>query len=94
MGKENEAYQEVLSQVSDVVGEMYEKYRRGKGLEDEKNTERQLEILASKKYISITYISDLSLIADYYVRGMEETYTSRLLDYRIRVRSQIESIPY
>lgn len=94
MGRENEAYQEVLSQVADVVGEMYEKYRRGKGLEDEKDTERQLEILVSKKYISITYISDLSLIADYYARDMIATYTSKLRGYKMRVRSQIESIPY
>lgn len=94
MGKENDAYQKVLSQVADVVGEMYEKYRRGKGLEDENDTERQLEILTSKKYISITYISDLSLIADYYARDMIEIYTSRLEEYKIRIRSQIESIPY
>lgn len=93
MGKENEAYEKVLSQVADVVGEMYEKYRK-KGLEYEKDTERQLEILASKKYISITYISDLSLIADYYARDMIEIYTSRLEEYKIRVLSQIESIPY
>ena len=94
MGKENEAYEKVLSQIADIVGEMYEKYRRGKGLEDEKDTERQLEILTSKTYISITYISDLSLIADYYARDMIEIYTSRLEEYKIRVLSQIESIPY
>ena len=94
MGKENEAYEKVLSQIADIVGEMYEKYRRGKGLEDEKDTERQLEILTSKKYISITYIWDLSLIAHYYARDMIEIYTSRLEEYKIRVLSQIESIPY
>lgn len=94
MGRENEAYQKVLSQVSDVVGEMYEKYRRGKGLEDEKDTERQLEILVSKKYISITYITDISLIADYYAREMIATYTSKLLEYKMRVRVQTERIPY
>lgn len=94
MGRENDAYQEVLSQVADVVGEMYEKYRRGKGLEDEKDTERQLEILVSKKYISDTYISDLSLIADYYAREMITTYMSKLQGYKIRVRIQTESIPY
>ncbi len=94
MGRENDAYKEVLSQVADVVGKMYEKYRRGKGLEDEKDTERQLEILTSKKYISNTYISDLSLIADYYARDMSAAYVSKLLEYKMRARVQTESIPY
>lgn len=94
MSKENEAYKIVLSQVAEVVNEMYEKYRRGCNLEEESDTERQLEILTSKKYISITYISDISLIADYYARDMIAKYTSKLLDYKYRVRSQIESIPY
>lgn len=94
MSRENEAYKIVLSQVAEVVNEMYEKYRRGCNLEEESDTERQLEILTSKKYISITYISDISLIADYYARDMIAKYTSKLLDYKYRVRSQIESIPY
>lgn len=92
MSREKEAYQWVLSQVAEVVDEMYEKYRRVKGLEEEKDTERQLEILVNKKYISITYISDLSLIADYYAREMIAMYTSKLLDYRYKVRSKTESI--
>lgn len=94
MGKENDAYQKVLSQVADVVGEMYEKYRRGKGLEETNDTERQLEILTSKKYISITFISDLSLIVDYYVKEQTAKYEANLLDYKIRVRVQTERIPY
>lgn len=94
MSRENDAYQKVLSEVAADVGEMYELYRRGKGLEDEKDTEHQLEILANKKYISITYISDLSLIADYYAREMWANYVSKLMEYKMRIRSQIESIPY
>lgn len=94
MGKENDEYQKVLSQVADVVGEMYEKYRRGKGLEETNDTERQLEILTSKKYISITFISDLSLIVDYYVKEQTMKYEANLLDYKIRVRVQTERIPY
>lgn len=94
MGRENDAYQEVLSQVADVVGEMYEKYRRGKGLEEEKDTERQLEILVSKKYISYTYIKDLNEMAEYYERKKMAMYISKLQDYRIRVIVQTEKIPY
>lgn len=94
MGRENDAYQWVLSQVAEVVGEMYEKYRRGKGLEETNDTERQLDILTSKKYISITFISDLSLIADYHAREMITMCTAKLLDYKTRVRVLTEKIPY
>lgn len=94
MSREKDAYQWVLSQVAEVVDEMYERYRERCNLEKEKDTERQLEILASKKYISSTYISDLSLIADYYARGMNEMYNTNLLNYQYRVRVQTEKMPH
>lgn len=92
MSKENEALQFVCSQVADEVREMYERYQRKCGLEEETDTERQLEILVSKKYISKTYISNLSLIADYYARGMEVQYNASLQDYKIRIQVLLESI--
>lgn len=94
MSRENDAYQKVLSEVAEVVNEMYEKYRRGKILEETNDTERQLDILTSKKYISITYISDLSLIADYYAKEQTAKYEAKLLEYKTRIRVQTESIPY
>ncbi len=92
MSKESEALQFVYSQVKDDVNKMYERYREKCGLEEESDTERQLEILTSKKYISATYISNLALIADYYVRGMYAHYLSNLQDYKIRIQVLLESV--
>ena len=64
---EHEAMQWVYSQVANEVNEMYEKYREKCGLEEEHDTKKQLEILVDKKYITNTFISNLSLITDYYV---------------------------
>jgi len=92
MSKENEALQFVYSQVADEVSEMYERYREKCGLEEETDTERQLEILTSKKFISSTYISNLSLIADYYARGMDAQYYSNLQNYKVRMQVLLESV--
>lgn len=87
----NETLQEVYSQVAPEVNELYEYFREKNGLEEEKDTERQLEILVSKKYISITYISNLSLMVDYYQRGMINMYLSNLQDYKNRIMVRLES---
>lgn len=87
----NEALQEVYSQVAPEVNELYEYFRKKKELEDEKDTERQLEILVNKKYISNTFISNLSLIADYYQRGMISMYLSNLQNYKNRIIFRLES---
>ena len=78
--------EEVYSQVAPVVNDLYDYYRKKKGLEEEKDVERQLEILVEKKYISKTYISNLSLIVDYYERGMISMYLTTLQDYKNRIR--------
>ncbi len=83
----NKAFNVVYSQVAPDVNDLYQYYRERKGLEDEKDVERQLEILTNKKYISITYISNLSLLVDYLVRGMEIRYQSELQAYQNRIRS-------
>ena len=93
MSKESEALKEVYSQVGGLVNEMYERYRKKWNLEETKDTERQLEILTSKKYISITFITDLSLIADYKVRGMVARYEAKLREYKTRVQVMLETIP-
>ena len=83
----NESLQEVYSQVAPEVNKLYEYYREKQGLEEEKDTERQLEILAmQKKYISKTYISDISLITDYYAREMTSMYQSSLENYKTRIQ--------
>lgn len=92
MNKEKEALQIVYSQVKEEVNELYERYRKKCGLEEESDTERQLEILTSKKYISSTYIANLSLLVDYYVRGMIVQYCSNLENYKIRIKVLLESI--
>ena len=93
MSKENDAQKEVYSQVEGWVNEMYERYRKRLNLERTEDTERQLEILTSKKYISITFITDLSLIADYKARGMEAMYDAKLKEYKTRIQVMLESIP-
>lgn len=92
MSKENEALAEVCSQVSKEVNEMYQRYRAKKQLEDETDTERQLEILSAKKYISSSFIVDLYLLSDYYAREMTETYEAALKDYKVRIEVLLEEI--
>lgn len=83
----NTALNVVYSQVAPDVNDLYQYYRERKGLEDETDVERQLEILTNRKYISKTYISNLSLLVDYFVRGMEVWYQSELQAYQNRIRS-------
>ncbi len=83
----NEALQMIYSQVAPEVNELYEYYREKNNLPEETDTERQLEILAmEKKYISRTYIADIGLIVDYYVRGMTSRYESCLQNFKNRIR--------
>ena len=86
MEKYNEALREVYSQVAPEVNKLYEYYREKMNLEEETDTEKQLETLTAKKYISKTFIVDLSLIADYYAREMKSRYLSCLEDYKNRIR--------
>lgn len=44
----NESLKIVYSQVAPEVNELYEYYRKKKNLEEERETERQLEILTEK----------------------------------------------
>lgn len=88
--KEREALDFVYSQVSEDVDALYQYYREKKQLEDEKDTETQLEILINKKYISKSYMIDLILISDYYSRGMEARYSSSMQDYKNRIRFWLE----
>ena len=81
-----ESLEYVYSQVAPEVDELYKYYRKKKGLEEEKDTEKQLEILTIKKYISNSFIADLSLIIDYYERGMISMYLSKLQEYKTRIR--------
>lgn len=82
----HETLKKVYSQIAPDVNRLYEYYRKKKELEEESDTERQLEILTAKKYISITYISDLSLIVDYYERGMQSKYEDSLKEYKNRIK--------
>lgn len=66
----NETLKEVYSLIAPEVNELYEFFRKRKSLEVENDTGKQLDILVEKKYISKTYISDISLIVDYYVMAI------------------------
>jgi len=92
MGKEKETLIFVYSQVADEVSRMYEYYRKKCALEEEKDTEKQLEILISKKYISKSYLVDLMLLADYYQRGKYGQYIAGLMNYKTRIKFLLDSI--
>ena len=81
-----EKLEEVYSQIAPEINDLYEFFRKKKGLEEENDTKKQLEILVAKKYISSTYISDLSLIVDYYERDMIAMYNNTLQNYKIRIK--------
>ena len=83
--------EKVYSQVAPEVNELYEYFRNKKGLEEEKNTEKQLEILINKMYISGTYSSDLMLIVDYYERKMMNEYISALENYKYRIKMFLDN---
>ena len=85
-----ETLQEVYSQVAPEVEELYEYYRNKQSLEEEHDTEKQLEILTTKKYISKTFISNLSLIVDYYERDMISMYLTAIQDYKNRIKFLLE----
>ena len=91
MNKEKEALNFVYSQVSKDVGQMYEHYRKRCGLKEETDTEKQLDILVNKKYISGSYIIDLIVLADYYQRGLHAQYSAGLLNYKTRIHFLLES---
>lgn len=92
MSDEYQTFKMVLTDVSEQVNEMYQRYRNKMGLQDEKDTLKQLEILTQKKYISKTFISDLSLITDYYERGYLGLYLSELERYKYRIMNILEII--
>lgn len=92
MGRETEALQFVYSQVAEEVNEMYERYRKKCNLDFETDTERQLEILTSKKYISNTFILNVHTMAEYYDRGMISIYLAELSNYKIRIKVLLESV--
>ena len=83
----NEALKMVYSKVAPEVDELYEYYRKKKGLKDEVDTATQLKILVDKKYISKTYISDLSLITEYYVQKMIGLYLDEITRYKDRIKN-------
>lgn len=86
-----ETLEKVYSQVAPEVNELYEYFRNKKGLEEEKDTEKQLEILIGKMYISSTYNSDLMLIVDYYERKMMSNYKYALEDYKYRIKMFLDN---
>lgn len=87
----NEVFKEVCSQVAPEVNALYEYFRESQNLKQESDVEKQLEILVSKRFISNSYIVDLSLITDYYARNMTEKYLSSLQGYKNRIRFFLES---
>ena len=88
--REREALEFVYSQVAEDIDAMYQYYRKKMQLEDERDTERQLEILIDKKYISQSYMVNLVLISDYYFRGMAAHYCSSIQDYKNRIHFLLE----
>ncbi len=92
-----EAYEYVVSEVKPYVDRYYQYFLdKGKDLpltaEDgitELSTLDKIDILVKKKYINGTYISDLMLIIDYYVRGIPIIIP--LKNYRMRIEIFLEN---
>lgn len=91
MQNEREGYDYVLKQVEPKVSELYRYYQgRDSTLEDKENTMEKLEILIKKKYIALSYMTDLVVIADYYNRKMYTEYNRYLKEYIIRITIFLE----
>ncbi len=92
-----EAYEYVVSEVKPYVDRYYQYFLdKGKDLpltaEDgitELSTLDKIDILVKKKYINGTYISDLMLIIDYYVRGIP--FIIPLTNYQMRIEIFLEN---
>lgn len=92
-----EAYEYVVSEVKPYVDRYYQYFLdKGKDLpltaEDgitELSTLDKIDILVKKKYINGTYISDLMLIIDYYVRGIPIIIP--LTNYQMRIEIFLEN---
>ena len=92
-----EAYEYVVSEVKPYVDRYYQYFLdKGKDLpltaEDgitELSTLDKIDILVKKKYINGTYISDLMLIIDYYVRGIP--FIIPLTNYQMRIEIILEN---
>ena len=92
MSKENEAYNYVISQVAPEVDELYRYYQsKDDTLTEKEKTMEELEALIEKKYINTTYISDLMLIVDYYVRKDYGAYFTNLQNYVLRIKIFLEN---
>lgn len=92
MYDEMRALHSVYSQVADKVNKLYQEYRKRNDLPDVTDTEMQLKVLIGKKYISKTYCADLTVIADYHVKGMHQMYVAELLRYKTRIDNQIDQM--
>ena len=92
-----EAYEYVISEVKPYVDRYYQYFlNKGKNLpltaEDgitELSVMDKIDILVKKKYINGTYISDLMLIIDYYVRGIPVIIP--LKNYQMRIEIFLEN---
>lgn len=92
MSKEKETLNFVYSQVADEVNTLYEHYRRKCSLDEETDTEKQLEILVNKKYISQSFLIDLIVLTDYYQRGFYGQYMTGLANYKVRIEFLLEKV--
>lgn len=91
MSLENDAYNYVLSQVAPEIDELYRYYQnKDRTLENEEDTMKELERLIDKKYINTTYISNLMLIVDYYVRRDYANYFFNLQNYILKIKIFLE----
>ncbi len=92
-----EAYEYVVSEVKPYVDRYYQYFLdKGKDLPltaddgiTELSTLDKIDILVKKKYINGTYISDLMLIIDYYVRGIP--FIIPLKNYQMRIEIFLEN---
>lgn len=87
----NDIVREVHSQIATEVNELYEYFRKKQGLEEESDTERQLEILTAKKYISHTYQDNLEYMIKCYESGRIGRYLTTLEEFKIRIRYFLDS---
>lgn len=87
----NDVAREVYSQVATEVNELYEYFRKKQGIEEESDTERQLEILSVKKYISHTYLDSMEYMIQCYESGRIGWYLTALQEFKIRIHYFLDS---
>lgn len=89
---EKECYDQIIATVKPEINAMY-KYFQTKNPEmeeEDNNPEEQLQEMIDKKYLSITFMTDLVYISSCYYEGRDYLYKAKLREYKTRVKCFLE----